>query len=193
MKYVLPVLVMLPLTALSQQPTLPHQARAGEIIRYFLGEEIFVRYVEVDLNESKTTTSGCFFHYNFDHPKLSGKEFVIAFILDTTGQFIPGEETRGLIHITNSDSTWITKRGALKTCRKQAYRLKKRSLRLAWDPTTMSYEDFQMTKDFRDIVPGSMIWQVDGEVLFRGERYAGTFEVNVLTGAVTRRFAIPWD
>ena len=44
----------------------------------------------------------------------------------------------------------------------------------------MSYQTFQKTSDCRDIVPGDIVWKVDGKVLFRGVRYSGTFEVNAV-------------
>ena len=172
-----------------------HRQNADSVVVFFLGDDVFQRYVNLNTEKSKRLTSNAYlFQYNFRHPKFSGETFVIAFTLDSTGRFNQGEETRGLIHmLSNSDSTWINARQALHICRDQAHRIKKRSLRLAWDSTAVSFDVFQKTNDFRDIVPGHLVWEVDGEVIFRGQRYSGTFEVNVLTGAVARRFAIPWD
>jgi len=162
------------------------------VVAFFLGDEIFRRYVEL-ATESKLYASS-FFKYRFRHPKFQGNEFVIAITLDSAGQFIPGKETRGLVRIESpEDSSWITARQALDICRDQARRIKKKSLRLVWDSSDISYDIFESTHDYRDIVPGSVVWKVDGEVLFRGEQYRGTFDVNVFTGRVTRRFAIPWD
>jgi hypothetical protein len=191
------LLLFLPANLYAQVPSQPHhhQKYADQIVAYFVGDEIFQQYVKLDARQSKLSTSRSpsFFQYNFRHPKFSGKTFVIAFTLDSAGQFIPGQETRGLVHIKSpNDSSWITARQALRISRDEG-RTKKNSLRLAWEPTDVSYDLFQKTRNFRDIVPGEMVWKIDGEVIFRGDRYDGTFEVNVFTGSVTRRFAIPWD
>lgn len=197
MKTSLLLFLLLPLIILAQNSpdSYPHHHHADHIVAFFLGDEIFQRYVKLDTKKSKPSISNSFFfQYNFRHPKFSVEKFVISFTLDSAGHLIPGDDTRGLIRIPpRSDSTWITARQALSICRDQASRLKKSSLRLAWDSTDVSYHIFQKTHDFRDIIPGDMVWKVDGEVLFRGDRYSGTFEVNVLTGSVARRFAIPWD
>jgi hypothetical protein len=187
----LPILVL----AEQQLPRYIHRDTADSIIGYFLGEEIFQRYVKLNTTKSKRITPNAhLYHYDFRHPKCSGETFVIAFTLDSAGQFVPGEETRGFVRILQAnDSAWITGRQALNICHGRGHRIKKSSLRLGWDHTSLSYETFQKTNDFRDIVPGCMVWKVEGEVLFRGDRYSGTFEVNVLTGSLTRRFAIPWD
>jgi hypothetical protein len=186
-----------PLVALGQLPDnrALHQQRADSIVAFFLGTEIFDHYVKSDPEKSKQMTDHTFFfQYNFRHPKFSGLTFFISFTLDSVLQFVPDEKTHGLIRITAPiDSAWITARQALYLCRDQAYRIKKNTLRLAWDHTDVSYDIFQQTHDYRDIVPGEMVWQVDGEVLFRRKKYRGTFEVNVFNGRVTRRFAIPWD
>ena len=189
--------LFLPMILLAEQqpPRYAHQGTADSIIAYFLGKEIFQRYVKIDTRKSKSIKPNAhFFQYNFRHPKFSGETFIIAFTLDSAGQFIPGDETRGLIRILSpNDSAWVTQRQALSSCNGRGQRIKKSSLRLDWDPTNVSYQTFQKTNDFRDIVPGDIVWKVDGKVLFRGVRYSGTFEVNVLTGNLARRFAIPWD
>jgi hypothetical protein len=183
------------LLAEQEPPNDAHQDTADSIITYFLGEEIFQRYVKIDTRKSKTIKHNAhFFQYNFRHPKFSGETFVIAFTLDSAGQFVPGGETRGLIRIpSTNDSAWITRQQALDICRGRGHRIKKRSIELEWDSTNVSYQSFQKTNDYRDLVPGDIVWKVDGKVLFRGDRYAGSFEVNVLTGSLARRFAIPWD
>ena len=197
MKVLLLSFVLLPLAVLSQKSaaSYPHYDNADRIVVFFLGDDIFQRYVKLDRKKSKfSPSSSSYFQYNFRHPKFSGKTFVIAFTLDSTGQFVPGDDTRGIVRLTSViDLTWITARQALSLSRDKGHRIKKRSLRLAWDPTNVSYDIFQKTGDIRDIVTGDMVWKVDGDVLFRGDRYAGTFEVNALTGSVARRFAIPWD
>ena len=189
--------LFLPMLLLAEQhpPHYANQDTADSIIAYFLGEEIFERYVKIDTKKSKSIKpNSVFFRYNFRHPKFSGETFVIAFTLDSAGNFVPGNETRGLIRIPSpNDSAWVTGRQALSICRGRGHRIKKSSLQLEWDPTNVSYQTFQTTNDFRDIVPGDIVWKVDGKVLFRGDRYSGTFEVNVLTGNLARRFAIPWD
>jgi len=189
--------LFLPILLLAEQqpPRYAHQDSADSIITYFLGKEIFQRYVKLNTKKSKLIKPNVhFYQYDFRHPKFSGETFVIAFTLDSAGQFVPGEETRGLVRILQpNDSAWITRRQALNICRDRGHRIKRSSLRLGWDHTGLSYQTFQKTNDFRDIVPGNIVWKIDGEVLFRGDRYSGTFEVNVLTGKLTRRFAIPWD
>jgi len=189
--------LFLPMILLAEQqpPRYAHQDTADSIIAYFLGKEIFQRYVKIDTRKSKSIKPNAhFFQYNFRHPKFSHETFIIAFKLDSAGHFVPGDETRGLIRIpSTSDSAWISRRQALEISRGREHRIKKSSLRLDWDPTNVSYQAFQKTNDFRDIVPGDIVWKVDGKVLFRGDRYSGTFEVNVLTGNLARRFAIPWD
>ena len=189
--------LLLPMLLLAEQqpPRYAHQDIADSIITYFLGEEIFQRYVKLNTKKSKLIKPNAqFYQYDFRHPKFSGETFVIAFTLDSTGQFLPGEETRGLIRISSpNDSAWVTRRQAFDICGGRGHRIKKSSLRLAWDPTNVSYQAFQKTNDFRDIVAGNIVWKIDGKVLFRGDRYSGTFEVNVLTGSLARRFAIPWD
>ena len=189
--------LFLPLAVSAQKSSdlYPHQNYADSIVAFFMSEEIFEQYVQLDTKKSRSVKSNAhFYHYNFRHPKFSGETFIVAFILDSAGQFVPGEETQGLIHIPSAnDSAWITGRQALNICRGRGHRIKKRSLRLEWDSTNVSYQTFRKTNDFRDIVPGDLVWKVDGKVIFRGDRYAGTFEVNVLTGNVVRRFAIPWD
>ena len=189
--------LLLPMLLLVEQqpPNDAHQDTADSIIVYFLGEEIFQRYVKIDTRKSKSTKPNAhFFQYNFRHPKFSGETFIITFTLDSDGHFVPGDETRGLIRIPSpNDSAWVTQRQALSICRGRGHRVKKRSLRLEWDSTNVSYNTFQKTNDYRDIVPGDIVWKVDGTVLFRSDRYSGTFEVNALTGSLARRFAIPWD
>jgi hypothetical protein len=195
MKPILLILVLLPHVVPAQNVTLPliHQDKADEIVAFFVGDDLFQKYVKADRKKSRRITSNSFFQYNFRHPKFAPVTFVIALTLDSIGQFVPGKETQGLVRLAGSDLNWITRPQALNICRDQSHRLEKRSLRLAWDSTNVSYEVFERTKNFRDIVPGNIVWQVDGEVLFRGNRYSGTFEVDPLTGAVFRRFAIPWD
>ena len=186
---------LLPLTLCAQTPADSQRNQADSVVAFFLGTEVSKKYVARDTTESKRSASNsALFKYNFRHPKFSGEAFVIAFTLDSAGRFVPDQETRGLVRIESSnDSTWIAAQQALDICRDQARRIKKNSLRLVWDATGVSYDIFESTHNYRDIVPGNLVWQVDGEVLFRGERYNGTFEVNFFTGRVTRRFAIPWD
>jgi hypothetical protein len=197
MKPLLLLLAFLPLTVPAQHSAdqYSRQRDADNIVAFFIGDEIFQRYVKLDTRETrKSSPNTVFFQYNFQHPKFSGETFVIAFTLDSAGQFIPGKETRGLIHIgPGSDSAWITARQALRIARNEGHRIKKNSLRLEWDPTDVSYDNFEKTRDFRDIIPGDIVWKIDGVVMFRGDPYSGTFNVNVLTGQVARRFAIPWD
>jgi hypothetical protein len=197
MKISLLLLLFVPLSGLAQNSVdpYPYQHNADRIVAFFLGDEVFQQHVRLNTKKTKNITlNSFFFQYNFRHPKFSGETFVIAFTLDSAGQFVPGEETRGLVRIMSpNDSTWITGRQALNICRNGAHRIKKSTLRLEWDHTGLSYQTFQETNDFRDIVPGNIVWNVDGDVLFRGDRYSGAFEVNVLTGSMTRRFAIPWD
>lgn len=189
--------LFLPLFVLAQKTpdVYVHRQNADSIVAFFLGDKIFQRYVTLDTKKSKhVKLNAYFFHYNFRHPKFSGETFVIAFTLDSAGRCVPGEEARGFVRILPpNDSAWISGRQALSICRDQGHRIKKSSLRLEWDSTSVSYQTFRKSNDFRDIVPGDMVWKVDGKVLFRGDRYSGTFEVNVLTGNVARRFAIPWD
>jgi len=197
MKTTLLPFLFLPMLLLAEQqpPRYAHQDTADNIVAYFLGEEIFQQYVKLNTKKSKLIKPNAhFYQYDFRHPKFSGETFVITFTLDSAGQFLPGEETRGLIRIPSpKDSAWITRRQALSICQGRGHRVKKRSFRIEWDPTNVSYQTFQKTNDFRDIIPGNIVWKVDGEVTFRGDRYSGTFEVNVLTGNLARRFAIPWD
>jgi len=189
--------LFLPMLLLAEQqpPRYAHQDTADSIIAYFLGREVFQRFVKIDNRKSKSVKpNSIFFQYNFRHPKFSGETFIIAFTLDSAGHLIPGGDTRGLVHIPSPiDSAWITRQQALDICRGRGHRIKKRSIQLEWDPTNVSYHAFQKTNDYRDIIPGDIVWKVDGTVLFRGDRYSGTFEVNVLSGNLARRFAIPWD
>ena len=189
------LVLLLPLTLFAQKPTDPQRYKADSIVTFFLGDQVFQQYVKLDTKETKrATANSTFFKYNFRHPKFSGETFVIAFTLGSTGQFVPGEETRGLVSIDSpNDSTWITGQQAVAICLDQARRINKRSLRLVWDSTPVSYETFNLTHDYRDIVPGRIVWRIDGEVLFRGDRYRGMFDVDLMTGRVARRFAIPWD
>jgi len=189
-----PVL-LLPLTLFAQKPTDSQRYKADSVVAFFVGDEIFQRYVKLDTKEAKQpTANSTFFKYNFRHPKFSGETFVIAFTLDSAGQFVPGEETRGIVRIESpNDSTWMTAKQAVAICRDQARRINKRSLRLVWDSIPVSYDTFKITHDYRDISPGRIVWKIDGEVLFRGDRYSGTFDVDLFTGIVARHFAIPWD
>ena len=94
--------LFLPMLLLAEQqpPRYAHQDSADSIIAYFLGEEIFQRYVKLNTKKSKLIKPNAhFYQYDFRHPKFSGETFVIAFTLDSAGQFVPGEETRGLIRI----------------------------------------------------------------------------------------------
>jgi hypothetical protein len=197
MKNSLLLFMCFPVIVVAQSMAKPriHQQNADSIVAFFLGTEIFQQYVALDDKKSAVVMSNThFFQYSFQHPKFSPETFVIAFTLDSTGQFVLGKETHGLISISSvSDSTWITGPQALALARDQARRIKKRSLRLVWDHTSVSYQLFETTHDYRDINPGNLVWQIDGEVLFRGDRYSGTFEIDVVTGKLIRRFAIPWD
>src|SRR5687767_6389374 len=95
-------LFLFPMLLLAKQhtPHYSHQATADSIVAYYLGEEIFHRYVKIDTKKSKSIKPNAhFFLYNFRHPKFSGETFVIAFTLDSTGKFVPSKETRGLIRI----------------------------------------------------------------------------------------------
>jgi hypothetical protein len=187
-----------------------YQEKADSIVSFFLGSEIFQRYVKLDLNKSEYRSSenvrkndfttrptfipdSFFFHYNFRHPKFSGETFVITFTLDSAGQFIPGKSTRGIIRIESDDATWTTGRQAIAISKDVGKNVKKRTLRLVWESTGFSYDAFLKSKDLRDIWPGDIVWHVDGKELFRGHTYSGTFEVAVQTGRVVKRFAIPWD
>src|SRR5688572_2450118 len=110
MRITILLFILLPLTALPQGLTYPRQ-KADSIVAFFLGNEIFQRYVTLDVKESQyrlldhksvskvsfnreaTFTPNSFlFHYNFRHPKFSGETFPIRFALDSTGKFIPNEE-----------------------------------------------------------------------------------------------------
>lgn len=196
MKLIPLVALLFPAAIYAQTPksTIPYQSKADSIVVFFLGEQIFNRYVKLDLGSSKFERDTHSFHYSFKHPKFSGRTLNITFALDANGQFIPSEGTHGLINTATSiDSMWTDGSAALKLCRNQAVRLKKRSLRLEWVATNALYDTFHKTGNYRDIIPGDLVWKVDGEVEFRGDRYSGTFHVNVLTGTVARHFAIPWD
>jgi hypothetical protein len=188
------LLVVLPFSALAQQQTpLLHQDNADHFVKYFLSETIFQQHVTLDSKQSHSSNKSTYFQYNFRHPKFSGKTFVIAFTLDSTGRFVPGKETRGIMKIDSlNDTSWTKAREALRLCNAQG-KVKKRSLRLAWDSTAVSYDEYLKTRNVVDIFPGTLVWQIDGQVNFRGDWYSGTFEVDVLTGRVFRRFAIPWD
>lgn len=195
MKTSLGLLLVLPLSLLAQKREELYRQHADSIVAYFLGGEIFKLYVHPADRKSKAVTPGTFlFEYEFQHPKFSGRSLAIRFTLNSAGQLLADEKTLGIIRIEpGSDSTWITAKEALRICRDQSHRIKRRSLRLAWDSASVSYQLYHKTKNFQDIVPGNLVWKVNGEVNFRGVRYKGVFEVNVVTGAVTRRFAIPWD
>ncbi len=188
-------LFLLPLTVHAQtQEELQHRQKADSIILFFLGNDIAKRYVSLDPAKSESRSSGSFFfHYDFRHPAFSGETFIITFALDSSGQFIPGKDTHGIIRIVSADSAWTSAQQALTIARDNGKRAKKSSLRLAWDTINISYDAFYKSKDFRDISPGKLVWLIDGEVLFRGDTYSGTFEINVQTGVVSKRFAIPWD
>lgn len=193
MKSALFLLAILPLTTVGQQP---HRQKADSIVAFFLGDKIFRQYIQLDEKKSQVHSGSgksSFFQYTFRHPKFSGKTHVITFMLDSTGQFIANDEMRGLIQIDSPDSNWIAGPQALKICKDESYRIKKRSLRLSWSAINVSYDLFQKTHNFRDIGPGHLVWEVDGEVEFRGDRYSGKFQVDVFTGTVARVFAIPWD
>ena len=189
------LVLLLPLTLFAQKQTDSQRYKADSVVAFFLGDEVFQRYVELYKKETKhAAANSTFFKYNFRHPTFSGETFVIAFTVDSAGQFVPGEETHGVVNITSpNDSTWITAKKAVAICRDEARRINKSSLRLVWDSTPVSYDTFKLTHDYRDIVPGRIVWRIDGEVLFRGDRYRGTFDVDIFTGRVARRFAIPWD
>jgi hypothetical protein len=195
MKTSLILLLVLPLSLLAQNSGERYRHRADSMVAYFLGSYIFQHYVQREDQKSSDVAPNAFhFEYELRHPKFSHHVLAIALTLDSTGQFSPRKETDGIIRIEpGSDSNWVTASEALRICRDQARRIKRRSLRLAWDSTSVSYRVFHETKNFRDIIPGNLVWHVKGEVLFRGDRYRGVFEVNVFTGAVARRFAIPWD
>ena len=189
------LILLLPPTLLAQKPADSQRHQADAVVTFFLGREIFQRHVKLSAKETKqTAANSTFFKYYFRHPKFSGETFEIAFTLDSTGQFIHNKDTRGLVSIESpNDSTWISAQQVIAICRDQARRIYKRSLRLVWDSTQVSYDTFNLTHNYHDIVPGKIIWTVDGEVLFRGDRYRGTFDIDLFTGRVTRRFAIPWD
>ena len=216
MKCALLLLVLLPLTAFGQtsRHPYPHQQKADSIVVFFFGEEIFQQYLKLDLKKSQyrlrnhdgVRKSGFdsnptfkpnsfFYHYDFRHPAFSGETLVVTFVLDSAGQCTSAEDMRGLVRTASlSDSGWVTRQQALRTCRENSYRIKKKSIRLTCDTTNnVSYDIFQKTHDFRDIVPGDLVWKVDGEVKFRGDIYSGTFQVNVLNGTLSKGFAIPWD
>jgi hypothetical protein len=211
MKCIIVVLLIIPSTVVGQKAggINPFQERADSIMGHFLGTEIFQRYVRLDPKKSQYRQRGhttsfnrrlafkpdsYFYVYKFHHPKFQGRTHVVAFTLDAKGQFIVNDETRGLIHIPSvNDSTWTSGSKAISISADQAVRIKKRSLRIEWDPGGISYDLYLKTYDYRDIVPGDIVWKIDGQVEFRGQRYSGVFQVNVLTGSIARLFAIPWD
>ena len=212
-KPILLLFACITLTAHGQQPSAEQRnlAKADSIVTYFLGAENFQKYVV--LNSVKTSghenyperdsvaakaTSGrglLLYEYFFRHPKFSGHIFPIIITLDSTGQFVPSPQTRGLVDATSiNDSSSVNARQALDLCYHEPHRsIRKRSLRLASDAVDVSYDTFQRTHNFRDIVPGRIVWQVDGKVEFRGDVYSGMFQVDLVTGTVGRHFAIPWD
>lgn len=186
-------LLSIPFLAISQQEfdSNPSMQKADSIVAFFLGDEIFKRYVK----ENRISSPGTLrFRYEFKHPEFSPESVPLLITFDPSGIVVADKMMFQLFRIEQpNDSTWITAKQALNICREQARRIKKRSLRLALDSSNVSFENFERTHNFRDIVPGELVWKVDGEVIFRGEKYSGTFDVNVFTGRVTRRFAIPWD
>jgi hypothetical protein len=200
------LLLILPLAVVCQkQISKKNQIKADSIIAYFLSEEVFMRYVKpqgmcleiIRFNNHVVHKSETLIRYNFKHPKFSNKTFEISFVLDSCGRLIvdePNPPVKGLIRIDSLNETnWISAEQAINICSDQSYRLKKKSLRLTWDSNNVSYDTYLKTGNFRDIVPGELVWEIDGKVEFRGDIYSGTFQVNAVTGLVSRLFAIPWD
>ena len=193
--FVLLLFLLMPGLGISQQgqDSNQHRQKADSIVAFFLGDEIFKHSVRFNTLQRKTSGT-LFYQYDFVHPKFFPESFTIAFALDSAGQVVADERKLDLFRIEQiTDSSWVTAKQALNICSSQAHRIKKKSLRLACDPINVSFSDYERTHNLRDIVPGDLVWKVDGEVIFRGEKYSGTFEIDVFTGHVTRRFAIPWD
>jgi hypothetical protein len=179
--------------AFAQRIPFRHQNNADSIVTYFLSERMFHQHVSLDVKESYSSNGQSFFQYRFRHPKFSGEPHIIAFTLDSRGRLVPGKETHGFIKVDSiSDTKWIDAREALAICRRQG-KIKRKAPRLAWDSTAVSYDTYRKSGNLRDVVPGTLVWQIDGKVKFRGEMYSGTFEVDVMTGKVFRKFAVPWD
>jgi len=215
MRLILFLFACISITAYGQRHTGAQRnlAKADSIVAFFLGPENFQKYSALDSvkvygnvihsehEPPGTADSSAFkprlllYQYFFRHPKFSGNTFFITITLDTNGQFVPCPQTRGLVDAKSiDDSSSVNAQQALNLCYKEHHRsIKKKSLRLAWDAVEVSYDTFQKTHNFRDIIPGRIVWQVDGKVEFRGDVYSGTFQVDLLTGTVGRHFAIPWD
>jgi hypothetical protein len=197
MKSALVFFLLLPFTLVAQESRQRvHQQKADSIVAFFLGEEIFHRYVERTertRNPVNNAAEQNLYEYTFRHPKFSREKVEIRFLLDSLGQFMPSAKMRGLVRIQTREASWVSAQDALKTCRDQSSQLTKKSLRLTWDASNVSYALFEKSKDFRDVIAGDLLWKVHGKVKFRGDRYSGNFHVNLFTGQVTRYFAIPWD
>lgn len=187
------LLILLPLVAFSQHESqYTSQQHADRIVSYFFGDEIFRKYITTD-DHTNPATTGQTFKYKFRHSRFGDRTFPIALTVDSSGHLIPGNDTRGLVKIASpNDSSWVSARQAFEICRDSG-RIKRKSIRLTWDSTSVSYANYERTHNLADIFPGNIVWQIDGQVLFRGDWYSGTFEVDALTGRLTKRFAIPWD
>ena len=214
MKSILFLFACISLTAYGQRPHVQQRnlAKADSIVAFFLGPENFQKYAalasvkiygnvtHVELERQHASDSSAFkprlllYEYYFRHPAFSGDIFFITITLDTIGQFFPCPQTRGLVDARSINDSSVNAQQALELCYNEHHRsIKKKSLRLAWDAVEVSYDTFEKTHNFRDIVPGRIVWQVDGKVEFRGDVYSGMFQIDLLTGTVGRHFAIPWD
>ncbi len=184
MKYLILITLLVPSLIAAQTPNRTNQQiLANRIVAYFYGDSIFNQNIII------LPASGNTYHYIFRHHKFKNNPVNISFALDSTGMVMPGKELTGLVKIHSSHTQWISGAQAIRICRDQSRRIRKRSLRLA-----LRNDDHSETRvRYHDLTPCDLVWQVDGEVEFRGERYKGTFEVDVFNGGVTRRFAIPWD
>jgi len=198
MKALLFLFLLLPFTASAQklgQHQL-YQEKADSIMKFFLGKEIFKRYLTQNArktDDDHVAPNEHFFSYNFRHPKFEGETFVITLSLDSAGKLIP-TKVDGLIQIGGeNDSAWTAKSQALQLLHDNHFAIKKKSIRLEWDRTNVSYDAYNDTHDLRDIIPGDLVWVINGKEKFRGHTYQGAFQVDVLTGKIIKRFAIPWD
>jgi len=190
-----------------------YKKNADSLLNTIIDKGVFVKYVRFQANKSYYIREGDKIHrkvsfskqtnwdpdfytfvYNFSHPGFPGHRFPIVITLDRFGKFAPHMPFCGLVIIPDSlDAIVVSKKMALKSLKENESRSKvyPSSTQLVW----YNEEKDQVYESVRELAEScSMKWRVRGTVLFRdGKKYRGNFLVDVLTGGIERRFAIPWD
>ncbi len=201
----------------------PYKVTADSIVSLYLGQETFDKFVRLDSGQSEflvlrnhwdnkakfkedlNFNPNVFeFNYSLNHPALLGLSFRISFMLDSSRLLMTGFEPRGLINLTTTkeDFKIISKKQAIEICQKKKIKnpINEFKVELGWYEDEGDYQEFERTKDLRDIVKGRIVWNVESKFrekpkAYDEKPYAEIFIIDAFTGEylATESPYIDWD